>query len=142
MLTLCWCLRKHKYVNANSTLQHISLYTHSYEESYFETQYFQKYKNGVNTRFLYKIQRRICSSVHSSQNSFLSPPKWVRILQSVSKHNISGQICIKVQLLKVLSEKSFSTSFFSLNKPILQLECMNSGMFLILYSIKNGKHLS
>ncbi len=61
--------------------------------------------------------------VHSSQNIFLLPPKWVWSLQSGSKHNISSQICIKMQQLK-MSKKSLNIFFF-LNKLILQLKCFH-----------------
>ncbi len=59
------------------------------EEAYFKMQNLQKYKNGVNTRFLYKIQCRICSRVHSLQNSILAP----------SKMSLNFAIWIKTQYL-------------------------------------------
>ncbi len=73
----------------------------------------------------------------SSQNSFLPPPKWVLILQSGSKHSISHQFLRQSAITPGVVRKIVQYFFFfPLNEPILQLECMNSRMFLSLYFIK------
>ncbi len=106
------------------------------EESYFKTQYLQKYENGVNTRFLYKIPCRICSWCLFFSKLFSFP----------SKMSLISAIWIKTQNLQSNLHQNTITLgvvwtivqyfFFFLNKPILQLERMNSSMSLLLYSIK------
>ncbi len=54
-------------------------------------------KMELTLDFYIKFNLDSVLSVHSSQNHFLPSSKWVWIFQSISKCNISSQICIKIQ---------------------------------------------
>ncbi len=136
-----YCYWLISFLHKSTMFKDQNLLKYTIEESYFKTQYLQKYENGVNTRFLYKILRRICSRC----------PFFSKQYSSLSKMSLNFGILIKTQYLRLnLSQNTITPRycpknrwiFFSPNKPILQLECMNSKMFLPLYSLKRtGKRL-
>ncbi len=96
-----------------------SFYYNANEESNFKTQYLQKYGNRVNTLFLYKIERRISSQCPFFSKQFSSPLQNEFEFCNLDQNAITSGVVRKI----------VQYFFFFLNKPILQLKCMNSRMF-------------
>ncbi len=91
----------------------------------------------INTRFLYKIQR---NAFFSNQFSFPSKMS-LNLPIRIKTQYFPSNLCQNTITLGIVPKIVRYIFFFPLNKPTLQLDCMNSGMFLPLHSIKRTRNI-